>query len=59
MSGGQRDTRENACDRADQKRSGLVGAGEADRRADDHHALDAEIEDARTLRHEFAQRGQR
>ena len=37
-------------------RAGAVGAGKAAGRADDHHALDAEIEHAGALGDEFAGR---
>ena len=40
----------------DEGRAGEIGAREAAGRAHDHHALDAEIEHARALDHEFAGR---
>ena len=46
-------------DRRDHAEKGVVGAeagGEADRRPDDHHALDAEVEHAGALDDEFAER---
>ena len=54
----QRRTGEDAAQRADQRRSAQIGAGEAAGRAHDHHALDAEIEHARALDHQFARRRQ-
>ena len=48
------DRRENAEDRL----AGLVAGDEAADRAHDHHALDAEVEDAGALGHQFAERGE-
>ena len=36
----------------------ILAGDEAAHRADRHHALDAEVEDARALRDQFAERGE-
>ena len=43
---------------ADQRRAGRVGGGEAAYRAHDHHAFDAQVEDARAFRDELSGRRQ-
>ena len=48
----------DAAERADDGRAGEPGAGKTAGGADDHHALDAEIEHAGALGHQFAGRGQ-
>ena len=50
----ERRAAENAAQRAERDRAGVIGAGEAAGRADDHHALDAEIENAGALDDQFA-----
>ena len=45
---------DDPAERADDDRAGEPGAAEAAGRADDHHALDAEIEHAGAFGHQFA-----
>ena len=49
---------DDAAQRADDDRAGEPGAAEAAGRADDHHALDAEVEHAGAFGHELAGRSQ-
>ena len=49
---------QDAAQRAHEDRTGQVGAAEAAGCADDHHAFDAEVEDAGALDHELAGRRQ-
>jgi hypothetical protein len=46
----------HAAERPDQSRARKIRAGETACGADDHHALDAEIEHARAFHHELARR---
>ena len=52
----ERHAAENAAQRADSDRAGVVGARKAAGGADDHHALDAEIQNAGALDDQFAGR---
>ena len=56
--GGHQGSREDARQRPQSCGARRIGPGETHRRAHDHHALDAEVENARALRHEFADGGE-
>ena len=56
--GGEQQARPGPAEGAEPGRSGLGGDGEPGGRAEHHHALDAEIEHAGALDHEFADAGQ-